>query len=197
MALLKACFPRFLRCVLFRRGFWLIAWVALFAGSCRTAAALPSAKEYQIKAVFLFNFAQFVDWPPEAFPTPETPVIIGVLGEDPFGSLLEETIMGERIDQHPLLIRRYHRVEDIDLCHILFISGSETNRLESTMVALQDRGILTVCDTEGFAKRGVMIRFINEKNKIRLRINLERVKAAGLVLSSKLLRPSEIISSSP
>lgn len=181
------------RCV-----FWLAALSLLFFSADQVSAALPAppSREYQIKAVFLFNFAQFTDWPPQVFASPQAPFVIGVIGDDPFGSLLEETVLGERIGQRSLEIRRYQRVEEIDQCHILFISRSEMDRLDLIMAGLKERSLLTVCDTEGFARRGVMIRFFSEKNKIRLRINLDSVKAAGLTLSSKLLRPAEIVSNS-
>ncbi|HKB56022.1 MAG TPA: YfiR family protein [Lacunisphaera sp.] len=162
-------------------------------GAPDLAAQTTRFREDQIKAVFLFNFAQFVEWPPAAFLDPQAPLVIGVLGEDPFGAALDETVRDEKIGQRPLVVRRYRRAEEIDQCHILFISESETGRLEEIITRSKGRSMLTVCDTEGFAKRGVMIRLITEKNKIRLHINLDAAKAAGLTISSKLLRPAEIV----
>jgi hypothetical protein len=156
-------------------------------------AQTAAAGEYQLKAVFLFNFAQFVEWPPQAFTDPRTPLIIGVLGEDPFGAFLDDTVRDERVNNRPLAVQRYRRVEDIKSCHILFISRSETGRLEQIFAGLKGRSVLTVSDVVGFAQHGGMIRFVTEKNKIRLRINLEAAKAANLTISSKLLRPAEII----
>ena len=147
----------------------------------------------QLKAVFLFNFAQFVDWPPQAFPEAQKPLVIGVLGEDPFGGYLDETVRGEKVNNRPLTVQRYRQVEDIKTCHILFISRSEADRLEQILTNLKDRNILTVADADGFARRGVMIRFATEKNKTHLKINLEAAKAANLTISSKLLRPAEIV----
>lgn len=155
--------------------------------------AKAQSKEYQIKAVFLFNFAQFVDWPTNAFPEAQTPLVIGVLGEDPFGSYLDETVRGEKVNNRPLIVQRYRRADEIKSCHILFISRSETDRLEAIFNGLKGRNILTVGDYEGFAQRGGMIRFFTEKNKVRLRIGLEAAKAANLTISSKLLRPAEIV----
>ena len=156
------------------------------------AAAAPAA-EYQLKAVFLFNFAQFVEWPAEAFPEPKAPLIIGVLGDDPFGTYLDETVHGEKVNDRPLSIQRYRRIDDIKTCHILFISRSEANQLEPIFASLKGRHVLTVSDFSGFAQSGGMIRFVTEKNKIRLRINLEAAKTAELTISSKLLRPAEIV----
>ena len=159
------------------------------------APAQPApAKEYQVKAVFLYNFAQFVEWPEAAFPETQTPLVIGVLGEDPFGGYLDETVRGEKVNNRPLVIERYRRAEEIKICHILFISRTEADRLEKIFAELKG-SILTVGDFEGFTKRGGMMRFVTEKNKTRLRINLEAAKAAKLTISSKLLRPAEIIMS--
>ncbi|HVU25661.1 MAG TPA: YfiR family protein [Opitutus sp.] len=155
-------------------------------------AAAPS-REYQIKAVFLYNFTQFVDWPPTAFAEDGSPLIIGVLGEDPFGEVLDETVRGESIDHRPLVVRRFRQVEDIDQCHVLYIAQSESSRLAAILRQLAHRSILTVSDVPGFARSGGMIRFITADNRVRLRIDQVAARAAGLTISSKLLRPAEIV----
>jgi len=171
-----------------------MAMSLLLVARTEYAPAQPApAKEYQVKAVFLYNFAQFVEWPATAFPDAQTPLAIGVLGEDPFGAYLDETVRGEKANNRPLIVERYRRVEDIKICHILFISRSEADQMEKIFAALKERTILTVGDFEGFTKRGGMMRFVTEKNKTRLRINLEAAKAARLTISSKLLRPAEIV----
>jgi hypothetical protein len=170
---------------------WLIVSALLFSSGLNLSAQTAPSREYQVKAVFLFNFAQFVDWPPKAFPEPQTPLVIAVLGDDPFGTYLEETIRGEKANDRPLVVQRYRRVGEIKTCHVLFISRSETDRLEQILGSLKGRPILAVGDSEDFALHGGMIQFITEKNKIRMRINLEAVKAAGLTISSKLLRVAE------
>ncbi len=158
------------------------------------AAAQPAvSREYQVKAVFLFNFAQFVDWPSGTFPSAQAPLVIGVLGDDPFDGFLDDTIRDEKVNDHPLIVQRYRRVEEIGACHILFISQSESGRLDRILARLKDRNILTVGDAEDFARRGGMIRFVTENNKIRLRINMDAAKAAELTISSKLLRPAKIV----
>jgi hypothetical protein len=158
------------------------------------AAKLPAAvQEYQIKAVFLYNFVRFVDWPTRTFAAAHTPLVIGVLGADPFGGALDDAVRGESVNGHPLAVQRFRRVEDVVDCAMLFISRSEAGRLESILVALRHRSILTVSDAENFARRGGMIRFVNENNKVRLRINVGAAREAGLTISSKLLRPAEIV----
>ncbi len=141
----------------------------------------------------MFNFAQFVEWPETAFPAAETPLVIGVLGEDPFGPYLDETVRGEKVNNRPLVVERYRRVEEVKICHILFISRSETDRLEKIFASLKGRNILMVGDSDHFCGKGGTIRFVTEKNKTRLRVNLAAAKAANLTISSKLLRPAEIV----
>ena len=166
---------------------------ALAFGPGETRAQSVATREYQVKAVFLFNFAQFVEWPTNAFPEAQGPLVIGVLGENPFGGYLDEIVRGEEVNKHPLVIQRYRQAEEIKTCHILFISQSEMDRLDQILASLKGRNILTVGDAESFARRGGMIRFVTEKNKIRMRINLETVKAAALTISSKVLRAAEIV----
>ncbi|HXA02484.1 MAG TPA: YfiR family protein [Cytophagaceae bacterium] len=151
----------------------------------------PPSREYQVKAVFLFNFTQFVEWPSNAF-SAGAPMVIGILGDDPFGSYLDETVSGENVNGHPLVIQRYRKIEDVKSCHVLFISTSETNNIEQIVASLKGRSILTVSDTPGFIQQGGIIRFFTSNNKIQFQINPEAARAAGLSISSKLLRLAEI-----
>lgn len=153
----------------------------------------PRASEYQLKAVFLFNFVQFVDWPATAAEASPRPLLIGILGDDPFGAFLDETVRGERLGARPIQVRRYRQVTDIEECDILFVSRSERERIPGILSVLQRRPVLTVSDADGFADRGGMIQFITDKNRIRLRINLEAAQAANLTISSKLLRVADVV----
>ncbi|HZP58783.1 MAG TPA: YfiR family protein [Opitutaceae bacterium] len=191
MAVLNLCLH------LLPRRFWRIGLAVLFIfgeGGPIRAQNTP-AQEYQLKAVFLFNFIQFVDWPAEAFPQAQSPLIIGVLGDNPFNSYLEETVQGENMNGHPVVVRHYHHADEIGPCHILFISQSEDRRLTHVLADLKGRSILTVGDMEAFTQRGGMIRFITQNNKIHLQINVDAAKAAKLTISSKLLAPAQIITS--
>jgi hypothetical protein len=170
---------------------WLVVSSFLLWSGLNLSAQTTPSPDYQVKAVFLFNFAQFVDWPSKAFPEPQTPLVIGVLGEDPFGPYLDETVRGEKVNNRPLVVQRFRRGAEITTCQVLFISRSESDRLEQILTSLRGRSILTVGDFEDFALRGGMIQLVTEKNKIRMRINLQAVKAANLTISSKLLRVAE------
>jgi hypothetical protein len=150
------------------------------------------ASEYQIKAIFLFNFTQFVEWPTTAFADTNA-IVIGILGEDPFGPYLMETVQGEEVNGHPLVVQHYQKVEDVKACHILFINASEMHQIKKIFISLKSRNILTVSDALNFTKQGGMIRFFTENNKIRIRINLNAAKDANLTISSKLLRLADIV----
>jgi hypothetical protein len=171
-----------------------ITLLAALAASTRCgayAAAAPS--EYEVKAVFLFNFSQFVSWPPAAFGTADAPMIIAVLGTDPFGHELDAVVKGEHVGAHPLEVRRYHDVSEVKDCHILFIDRSEAAQLGEIVQALRGRSILTVSDIDDATRAGVMIDLVKQSERIRLRINVAAARAGGLTISSKLLRPAEIV----
>ncbi len=171
---------------------WFIAVALLLVGGSAAAQTVRAAAS-QVEAVFLFNFAQFVNWPPGSVPDPQAPLVIGVLGDDPFGAFLDETVRGETVGGRPFEIRRDRRIEAIANSHILFISRSEVDRLKEILATVAGRPMLTVSDADDFARRGGMIQFVVERSRIRLRINLQAAQAASLTISSKLLRSAEIV----
>jgi len=159
-------------------------------------AQAPQAREYELKAVFLYNFAQFVEWPATAFSNSEAPLVIGVVGKNPFGARLKDIVSGEKVNGHEVTVQYYDNAEDIGKCHILFINLSEANKREQVLELLKGRNILTVSDVSGFPAEGGMIRLFTRDNKIRFEVNLEASRAAGLTISSKLLRLAEIFTPS-
>lgn len=159
----------------------------------RGAGGAEAPTEYQVKAVFVYNFSRFVEWPSQAFTAPDEPFVIGILGSDPFGARLDEAVRGERIDQHPLLVRRFRNLSEIGDCRILYIDRSASGQLQQILTALDHRSTLTVTDLDGASQRGVMIQFTTDNNRIRLRINVDSARASGLTISSKLLRSADIV----
>jgi len=149
------------------------------------------SREFQIKAVFLYNFAQFTEWPENAFPNEKSPIVIGIVGPDPFGPTLEETVRGETIQGHPLTVEHYARVADIKACHILFITQPEIRHIDDILKSVKEKPVLTVADTDGAASAAAIIRFVVENNKVHFRINPEAARAANVSLSSKLLRVAD------
>lgn len=153
--------------------------------------ASPS-REYALKSVFLYNFCRFIEWPREAFAGPADPMVIGVIGDNPFGPLLDEAVRGERIRGRSIQIEHYRRAAEIQRCHVLFVSGSEAERLPEILAAVEGRNVVTVGETDAFLERGGMIALTTDQNRVRLRIHAARLRAAHLGVSSKLLSVAEI-----
>lgn len=153
----------------------------------------PPPKQYQVKAVFLYNFTQFVEWPPAVFADDDAPLIVGILGEDPFGTYLQEVINGEQSNGQPLSIRRFETGEEIEECHVLFINLPDPDQIAQTLENLRGKHILTIGDQEGFLQAGGMIQFISVNDKVHFQINPEASSAADLKISSKLLRVAEVV----
>ena len=139
----------------------------------------PDSSEYLIKAGFIYNFAKFVEWPSAAFAQPDSPIVIGVLGTDPFGSVLDRLVQDKKIGQRGFVVRRYKWGKDLkdlkDLrdCKILFVSTSEKAHADEIIQLVKWLPILTVGETPGFAERGGVIRFTVEANRVRFEVNVD------------------------
>ena len=120
--------------------------------NARAALAQPIASEEQLKAAFLVSFTKYIDWPPEAFKTPADPVVIGILGNDPFGPEFDASLKTKKGLTRPVELRRIRNVEDAGGCHLLYISESETARLAAILKALRDKPVFTVGETAEFMK---------------------------------------------
>ncbi len=167
----------------------------IFAGIRGGASVLyakPNLKEYSVKAAFLFNFGKFIEWPSGTFPNSSSSLNLYILGNDPFGETLK-TIEGKLVKERELVIKKCSRVEEIIGCHILFISSSEKKNLLEIFAKIENMPILTVGEIKGFCKSRGIINFKTKKKKVLLEINVDAAQRAGLKISSKLLRLSEII----
>jgi hypothetical protein len=160
---------------------------------CVPGYGAPVVNEYQVKAVFLFNFSRFVEWPASAFASPDAPFVVGVFGHDPFGADLDEVVKGETVNGRPLVVKRLQTVAEAAACQIVFIHQSEEKRLAEVIASLGHRSTLTVSDVPGTAQRGVMIRLVTEKGRVRMRVNVDSARAADLTISSNLLRAAEVV----
>jgi hypothetical protein len=161
--------------------------LTLFLVSPLKAPANSTAEEYSIKAAFLFHFAQFVDWPPEAFKDAGSPLIYCTLGEDPFHGALETTLNGKTIGKRTIRVQHIKQLQETQGCHILFLGAAGKDLNPGIVAGLQESPILTVGESEHFAQDGGMIGFCLDQNKIRFEINLEVAGRAKLKISSRLL----------
>lgn len=160
---------------------------------CSTEAATPpAASEYQVKAAFLFQFSRFVEWPREAFANSDAPLLICVLGTNPFGPALAEMAEGELAYTHPLQVQSHDRVEDLDACHIVFVSSDKENVSRRVVQYLSGKSVLTVSDSSDFARHGGVIGLVTVNGKVRVQVNRNSADAAQLKISAKLLRVADL-----
>lgn len=157
------------------------------------AGRAQTTDEYHVKAAFIYNFAKFVEWPPQAFKGRADPITICILGKDPFGDALTQAVNGKAIEGKPFFVREIPDAQHAAGCHILFIVGSERKRLRSILDALRGAAVLTVGETDGFASEGGIINFKIDAGRVRLQINIDAAEHARLSISSKLLSLSEIV----
>ena len=150
-----------------------------------------NAKVYQLEAAFLYNFTRFINWTSTNNPG-ETQFVIGIVGRDPFEGYIDEIVKGELVDGRSIVIRRYDDVGKIGNCSILFIGFSEPEKIRQALTKVKKQGTLTVGDSPNFVKRGGVVEFFIEDNKVRLKINIDAAKAEGLEISSKLLNLAKL-----
>jgi hypothetical protein len=176
------CGPRVIwRCLV-------VAALAWTLGSAVLRAQQAKPNEYQVKAAYLYNFGRFVAWPAKVAPVKNGSFTICVLGQDPFGPALNATLAGETINGENVAARRIPSPEDAVNCRILFISSSESDRLQQILATLRDASVLTVSDLPEFTRRGGMVQFTMEGDRVRFEVNLATAEHAGLSLSSELLK---------
>ena len=151
-------------------------------------AQQPRVSEYQVKATYLYNFGRFVTWPSSATAAKTDVFSICVLGQDPFGPILDSTVAGETLEGKSLKVKRISTPREAGGCRILFISSTEEHHLKEILATLDESCVLTVSDMPAFSRRGGMIQFVLEGDRVRFEINLTRAETAGLTLSSQLLK---------
>jgi hypothetical protein len=174
-----------------RRLFCLLIFVIQFAAA--NPGRADQSNEYQLKAAFLFNFAQFVKWPTAAFTNAGEPFYIGILGDDPFGPALDETVQGATIANHKLVVRRARSLEGLQDCQMIFICKSEQGHLPQILSQLDSRPILSVSEIDSFAKAGGVIDFYLRAGKVRFEINPNAAQQKGLKISSQLMTLGKIV----
>lgn len=165
----------------------LVLWLPL--------VSLAQTQEYTVKAVFLERFTRFIEWPEEmAISDSSLPFILGVIGKNPFGSLLDEIYSAQKIRNKEVKIRSISVLKEIAGCHLLFISESKKKELSEILSFTRKKPILTIGDSEGFTEAGVLINLYLEQDKIRFEINESAFRESGLSISYLLLQRAKIVS---
>jgi hypothetical protein len=159
------------------------------------SAALPSTddKEYQLKAAYLYNFALFTEWPASRFEEEDSPIVLGVVGEDPFGPLLEREFAEQRVGKRPFEICRFESTGDLGECHLLFVSRSEEDELAAIAKRCRAENILSVSEIPGFVEQGGVIGFYLADKRIRFEIHIDEARRHGVKISSKLLTLAKVV----
>jgi hypothetical protein len=165
----------------------LITLVLMIAMGFNSRAQAP-ATEYEVKAAYLLNFGKFVKWPESALPPGTDKFSICVLGDDPFGNVLNTTVRDEKIDGKPVVARHISRSQEVTGCQVLFVSRSEDKQVRKLLQSFSKSAVLTVSDMPGFLDHDGMIQFTLVNNRVRFEVNLDSVQQTGLVLSSELLK---------
>jgi hypothetical protein len=163
-------------------------------GSC-LAAESPEQPldEYRVKAAFLYNFAKFVQWPSESFASPTAPFAICVLGHDPFGHSLDDTVAGRTIEGRPFVVRHIASVKQVAGCHVLFIAAAENKRVLPMLADIRMPGVLIVGESDSAAPEGVIVSFRLEAGKVRFAIDTANAERAKLRISSRLLSLAVVV----
>jgi hypothetical protein len=171
----------------------------LLWGFCVTAHAetTPLPTEYEVKAAFLYNFAKFVEWPEATWASATDSFVICIIGNDPFGPDIQNEWRTQTVQEHKILIQHIPSVEEARACQILFVAASEQSRAETILQQLKHPPILTVGDDARFVSKGGMISFVLEKRRVRFHVNTVAAEAAGLKISSQLLKLAKTVQTNP
>lgn len=169
----------------------IVFFTLLFGLGIPCFSQAPS-QEYQIKGAYILNFSRFTQWPEKAYNGSENSFIISILGKDPFGVFLDELIKDESNAGRPIIVKRLKSLEETEVAHILFISREYNIDPSQLDRLIKDQSILTISDREGFARRGGIVEFYVEDDKVKFVINQARGEQCGLHFSSKLLRLAKI-----
>jgi hypothetical protein len=153
-------------------------------------ALAQTANEYDVKAACLYNFTRFVEWPA---PSDSSPFCIGVAGGDPFHGALDRVVNGRSASGRGIAVRRFKSGDAPASCEMVFIAGSDLGKARTVLASIHGPAVLTVGEAAGFSKRGGVIEFSLEENKVKLTINLDAAQRAHLQVSSKLLSLASVV----
>jgi hypothetical protein len=167
-------------------------WLFLIA-SPRALAQKEESAEYPVKLAFLYNFTKFVEWPADSFREPDGPLLICIVGHDPFSEILEGELRARNVGGHRVELRTFKPNDQLSVCQIVFVPATERLQVDRIVRSLKGASTLTVGETEGFAALGGMINLTVEANKVHFEVNRLAAERAGLKISSRLLSIAKIV----
>ena len=167
-----------------------VIWLSL---ASPLAGADEPQLEHKVKAACLYNFAANTEWPVEAFATPDAPLVVGLVGEVPFGALFERGVQDKTVQGRRILVRHLDPSADPVGCHVLFLAALGETRLASLLAIAAAQPVLTVGEAEGFAQSGGIINFIKVGGSVRFEVNTAAAARAHLKLGSQLLKLAVIV----
>lgn len=161
-------------------------------GLALIGGASEPSQEYKLKAAFIFNFARFIEWPPNSFANDDAPFVIGVAGIDPFNGALEQAVAGKKVGTRRVEVRHFETVDKIASCQILVIPTTDDESESAILRKLGKDPVLSIGESGNFCALGGCLRFFTEDNKMRFEINTDATDQAQLKISSKLLKLARI-----
>lgn len=162
----------------------------------RQSAPVSGVGEYEVKAAFVFRFLQLIEWPDSAFASPKSPIIIGILAPDPFGTALEQIVGGEQIGTRSIEIRRAEDSQALQPCHLLFVPRTRAAQADPALMGSPPHGVLLVGESPDFLEQGGMVNFYPEDKRIRFEIRPAQVERAGIRVRSRLLHLARVVDES-
>jgi hypothetical protein len=151
------------------------------------------ATEREVKAACLYHFFNYVQWPEKAFAGPERPYVLLVVGKDPFGKVLEDTLRGKKVSGRAIEVRRAADIDELPSAHMVFLASSHAGELPRVLQRFDGEPVLLVGDSEGLAQEGAQVNLYFARKKLRFEVNTDAVKRSALVVSSQMLKLARIV----
>jgi hypothetical protein len=175
------------------KSFKMVVMITILIAFCSVCVSgQGSLPEHEVKAAFIYNFSKFVDWPSNAFPSSDSPLAIGVIGDSSLKNTLQRIVSNENINGRSIVVSQAKNDENLKRYHILFVGKSELNKTSGILSSVRGSSVLTIGETGEFLRSGGVINFFLENNKVRFEINPNAAQRNSLKISSKLLRLAKI-----
>ena len=151
------------------------------------------SREYQLKSAFIYNFTKYVKWPDSAFEEQDSPLIIAVVGKDPFGPVLDKDCGGKTTNGRKIVVKRFPSVEKLETCHLLFVPATEITQAPAIARRYSGSSVLIIGESPGFAEKYGLINFYIEKKRVNFEVNVDAAEREKLGISSQLLKLARIV----